>query len=474
MISPDLLLCIGDFCLQLDGKKVDEYLDYFIKSVEGDSQIHEKYNRSISCIKRRFPNRKCFKLNHAVEKATLSDLHQMKEAEYSSDCNADIRNIDAYLCEMYPHHVCSDTKIDGWIFTSVVRRHTDSVNANKVPLKQDALQGAYKQANEKYITLISDKFLQDAKSIELPVVNSERFEEMFSKMIDDSLADLRQLLWYDDTRVLEGYAIKQMGRIKDEIEQRNCELVEESCGSVLYQLYDRIVGLEQHYMRTDGHESYRAAISTLKTEYRAQCGKADIKLTERTLQKFLDEKSETEYRIRMEDHRLTEEICERRKEQIRLEQDRQIQNIICSYEDHKRTEECMRREVEVLFRKNIYERKENENITHEAAKEEDEKTNNNMCIELERRLDGKFKETERRKIQLEGRAEKEQWGRLETEIEERERELNVFDTRLEEFREKLSARQKREEEMQNELRHLINEIKIQNDTKKDPEITSKL
>ncbi|XP_053376331.1 guanylate-binding protein 5-like isoform X1 [Mercenaria mercenaria] len=392
--SPDLILCIRDFSLELNGKTEEEYLEDSLKSLEGNSEKVQKYNMSRSCIRKSFPRRMCFTFDRPAERTDLKRLDKLTKTSFSPDFMEDVRKYEKYLYERRPKSVYGVTTLDGFMLTSVTRCHIESVNSGMVPEVQDALQKACEQANEKQVINFDEKFRRELNDIKLPVLSFIKFEELCNSKAERLLTDLKQHLRCDDNKIFKKKAREQMAKIKDEIWQNNFELVDAHCTGKLFQLFSTVVGFEHKYNRIGGHENYRSAIKSFKAYYRFHCSEADQKLRERALQRFLDEKTEIESRIMTEDRRLTKEKEDRQKEQMRLEHERQRQESIRRYEERQREEEAMR-ERERMKQEEFY-----------RAQEQ-----NRRRIEKQARRDNARYQRQINRLKEENRDDRENWRR---------------------------------------------------------------
>ncbi|XP_053376332.1 guanylate-binding protein 6-like isoform X2 [Mercenaria mercenaria] len=207
--SPDLILCIRDFSLELNGKTEEEYLEDSLKSLEGNSEKVQKYNMSRSCIRKSFPRRMCFTFDRPAERTDLKRLDKLTKTSFSPDFMEDVRKYEKYLYERRPKSVYGVTTLDGFMLTSVTRCHIESVNSGMVPEVQDALQKACEQANEKQVINFDEKFRRELNDIKLPVLSFIKFEELCNSKAERLLTDLKQHLRCDDNKIFKKKARRE-------------------------------------------------------------------------------------------------------------------------------------------------------------------------------------------------------------------------------------------------------------------------
>ncbi|KAM7246235.1 hypothetical protein CapIbe_002533 [Capra ibex] len=141
---PDFVWTLRDFSLELilDGQPItaDKYLEYSLKLKQGNDKKIKNFNEPRLCIRKFFPEKKCFIFDPPAHRRCLSHLDQLQE----EDLNPEFREQIADFCFYILSHSKAKTlsggiTVNGPRLESLVLTYVSSISSGDLPCMESAV-----------------------------------------------------------------------------------------------------------------------------------------------------------------------------------------------------------------------------------------------------------------------------------------------------------------------------------------------
>ncbi|XP_053401590.1 guanylate-binding protein 1-like isoform X2 [Mercenaria mercenaria] len=425
LILPTFVLCLRDFSLVLekDGLEItpDEYLEDSLQLKCGNDISVMKYNRPRECIRKYFPKRKCFVFDRPGDRKTMQKLESVPFEKLSESFIEETELFLEYMYTCGPKVLISSKAVNGRMFVSLVENYVNAIRNGAVPDVDDAIMVVANIENERMASEAVQIFKEKIELIQLPILHTNNFEELYRDMQKAALANFRIESMFNAEK-FEKQAVSEMDELWEKIKTENLQLVREHCESLLQALYYEKVGEKMRsgeYKVAGGYPLYKLDIEAFKKDYMVNVKGIDGYEAQQVLIMFMDKEAEIESNIMLDDKKMTEEDRQRELERIHKEHQeaQEAQGMLFEnklYEEKERAEEHQRKMEE---ERNEYMKRQQEKMT--AIKNE---------FDAQRKLSEKQMEMMRAQNESERKSFQEQVSRLTEEHKRKELEnKNWFD-----------------------------------------------
>ncbi|XP_053391079.1 guanylate-binding protein 1-like [Mercenaria mercenaria] len=175
--------------------------------------------------------------------------------------------------------------------------------------------------NERMASEAVQIFKEKIELIQLPILHSNGFEELYRDMQKAALTNFRIESMFNAEK-FEKQAVSEMDELWGKIKTENLLLVREHCGSLLQALYYKKIGEKMRrgeYKVAGGYPLYKLDIEAFKKDYKANVKGIDGYEAQQVLIMFMDSEAEIESTIMLEDQKMTEEDRQRELDRIHTE-----------------------------------------------------------------------------------------------------------------------------------------------------------
>ncbi|XP_053390357.1 guanylate-binding protein 1-like [Mercenaria mercenaria] len=354
LILPTLVLCLRDFSLnmQISGKEYtpDEYLEYCLQLKPGNDGSTKRFNMPRESIRNYFPVRKCFVFDRPGDRNVMSKLETADINDLSKAFLQDTEMFVEYLHTCRPKVLLSSKPVNGPMFTSLLEAYLKAIRTGAVPDVDDAIMVVANKENERMATEAIETFKENVKIVQLPVLQTRRFSELYHEVKQASLSQFRQEAVFD-AEVHEKRAIDEMDKIWTELKNENLKMIRVYCEKELKQMYENVIGensKKNKYNVAGGYPLYKFDMDKLKRKYIVCMEDTDQYEALEVLRIFMEKEAEYESEIMLGDQKLTLEEKQREIERIHKEnknaQEKQQELFTRRMEEEKkRTEEHNKR-----------------------------------------------------------------------------------------------------------------------------------
>uniref|UniRef100_A0A2K6KGB3 Guanylate binding protein 2 n=1 Tax=Rhinopithecus bieti TaxID=61621 RepID=A0A2K6KGB3_RHIBE len=142
--SPAFVWTPRDFTLELevDGEPItaDDYLELSLKLRKGTDKKSKSFNDPRLCIRKFFPNRKCFIFDWPVQKKYLARLEQLKEEELNPDFIEQVAEFCSYiLSHSNVKTLSGGIPVNGPRLESLVLTYVNAISSGDLPCMENAV-----------------------------------------------------------------------------------------------------------------------------------------------------------------------------------------------------------------------------------------------------------------------------------------------------------------------------------------------
>ncbi|XP_053401589.1 guanylate-binding protein 1-like isoform X1 [Mercenaria mercenaria] len=325
LILPTFVLCLRDFSLVLekDGLEItpDEYLEDSLQLKCGNDISVMKYNRPRECIRKYFPKRKCFVFDRPGDRKTMQKLESVPFEKLSESFIEETELFLEYMYTCGPKVLISSKAVNGRMFVSLVENYVNAIRNGAVPDVDDAIMVVANIENERMASEAVQIFKEKIELIQLPILHTNNFEELYRDMQKAALANFRIESMFNAEK-FEKQAVSEMDELWEKIKTENLQLVREHCESLLQALYYEKVGEKMRsgeYKVAGGYPLYKLDIEAFKKDYMVNVKGIDGYEAQQVLIMFMDKEAEIESNIMLDDKKMTEEDRQRELDRIQTE-----------------------------------------------------------------------------------------------------------------------------------------------------------
>ncbi|KFV54792.1 Interferon-induced guanylate-binding protein 1, partial [Gavia stellata] len=152
LFFPAFVWAVRDFTLQLEmnGKEVsdDEYLENALKLKAGSSPEIQCYNQPRECIRRFFPDRKCFVFDQPATKRNLVCLEELQDNELDPDFQQQVEKFCSHIWEnSAPKTILGSRVITGNMLGKLAATYVEAIQSGAVPCLESAVLALAKIEN---------------------------------------------------------------------------------------------------------------------------------------------------------------------------------------------------------------------------------------------------------------------------------------------------------------------------------------
>ncbi|XP_012577589.1 PREDICTED: guanylate-binding protein 4 [Condylura cristata] len=370
---PDFVWAVRDFTLklELDGCPIteDEYLENALKLIKGLSTKLEMSNQPRECIRKFFPNRKCFVFDQPTSDTEL--LHYMEEV---SENQLDLNFQEQFqkFCSYIFTHVKAKTLREGITVSgnglrTLVVIYVDTINSGSIPCLENAVTTLAQLKNSEAVWKAADHYSQQmAQRVQFPTDTLQELLDLHAACEREAITIFMKHSFKDDKQEFQKMLLETTEKKKDDFLLQNEDASLKYCQAELRKLSE---SLRESISRgtfsvPGGHSLYLEAKNKIEQNYELVPRKG-VK-AKKVLQSFLQSQAPIEESILQADKALADgekaieaerakkEAAEQERELLKQKEKKQQQFIeaqkISFKENITQLQEKMEREKDELLR----------------------------------------------------------------------------------------------------------------------------
>ncbi|KAM9368070.1 guanylate-binding protein 1-like [Phaethornis superciliosus] len=359
---PTFVWLVRDFTLELDVDGVeiseDEYLEDALK-LRDESSENQDYNQTRECIRRFFPERKCFVFDLPAKKKELLHLDEVEDEKLEPEFLRQMEKFCSYIWEHAPvKRVPGGHIITGKLLGKLAASYVEVIRSGAVPCLESAVKALAKAENaaavEEAVRLYRELMEQRVK---LPTETLEELLELHAQCEREALELFMARAFQEDIHYAQAELMHQVEAVKEKFCKDNEEVSQDKCEAALRDLFqDLDKGISEGvYSVPGGYELFRAHQQALLDKYMALRGKG-VKAPA-VLHKFLQSRQSLSQSILNTDLSLTQMEKEKKIEEEqnkRAEEERELQRKKDAEEKMKLQDQLRSKEEhELQLKKNL-------------------------------------------------------------------------------------------------------------------------
>ncbi|XP_065762202.1 guanylate-binding protein 1-like [Muntiacus reevesi] len=322
---PDFVWTLRDFSLELeaDGQPItaDEYLEKSLKLKQGNDKKTKTFNEPRLCIRKFFPEKKCFIFDRPAHRKHLIHLEQLQE----EDLNPEFREQVADFCCYILSHSKAKTlsggiTVNGPRLQSLVQTYVNAISSGDLPCMENAV-----------LTLAETENLA---AVQKAIAHYDQQMGQKLKLLTETLQELLDLHRASEKEAIEVFmknSFKDVNQVfqkklADELEakrhdfcRQNMKASSDYCmaliDDIFHPLYEDVK--QGTFSKPGGYYLFIKKMNEPKDKYH-QVPRKGVQ-TEETLRKYLGSKEGVADALRQTDQSLTEKEEETEVERIKSE-----------------------------------------------------------------------------------------------------------------------------------------------------------
>ncbi|XP_016066818.1 PREDICTED: guanylate-binding protein 1-like [Miniopterus natalensis] len=322
---PDFVWTLRDFSLvlEVDGQSIspDEYLQNSLKLKHGTTDKDKKFNLPRLCIRKFFPNKKCFIFDRPTHRKKLSELETMHDDELDSEFVQQAADFCSYIFSSSKVKTLSGgIQVNGPRLESLVLTYVNAISSGDLPCMENAVLALAQIENSAAVQKAIDHYdRQMGEKVQLPTETLQELldlhraseKEAIEVFMKNSFKDVDQLFQKDLGAQLEK-------RLEDFCKQ-NKKASSDRCSALLKDIFSSLEeDIKQGvYSKPGGYRLFIQVMKELKEKYYQEPRKGIQ--SEEVLQTYLKSKESVTDAILQTDQTLKEKEKEIEVQRVKTE-----------------------------------------------------------------------------------------------------------------------------------------------------------
>uniref|UniRef100_A0A8D1UI10 Guanylate binding protein 1, interferon-inducible n=1 Tax=Sus scrofa TaxID=9823 RepID=A0A8D1UI10_PIG len=324
---PDFVWTLRDFSLELEANSEpiisDEYLENSLKLRQGNDKKTKSFNETRLCIRKFFPEKKCFIFDRPAQRKYLVHLEQLPEEDVDPEFREQVEEFCSYILSHSKVKTLSGgITVNGPRLETLVLTFVNAISSGDLPCMENAVLALAEIENSAAVQkAIAHYEQQMAEKLQLPT---------------ETLKELLDLHRASEKEAIEGFMTKSFKDV-DQVFQKKLmvHFCKYSLLTHVWVLYEDVK--QGTFSKPGGFRLFIRKRQELKNKY-YQAPRKGIQ-AEETLKKYLDSRVDLDDALLQTDLSLTEEEKETEVERVMSEY-AEVANKVLE-EMHKKNEEMM-------------------------------------------------------------------------------------------------------------------------------------
>ncbi|XFF75941.1 hypothetical protein AB1E18_002160 [Capra hircus] len=353
---PDFVWTLRDFSLQLeaDGQPItaDEYLENSLKLKQGNDTKTKHFNEPRLCIRKFFPEKKCFIFDRPAHRKYLIHLEQLQE----EDLNPEFREQVADFCFYILSHSKAKTlsggiTVNGPRLESLVLTYVNSISSGDLPCMESAVLALAEIENLAAVQkAIAHYDEQMGQKLKLPTETLQELLDLHRATEKKAIEVFMKHSFKDEDQVFQKTLGNKLEAKRDDFCKQNMKASSDYCMALIQDifcpLYEDVK--QGTFSKPGGYYLFIKKMNELKDKYHQVPGKGVQ--AEETLSKYLDSKEGVADALLQTDQSLTEKEKEIEVERMKSEAAEAANKML---EEMQKKNEQMMREKEASYQEHV-------------------------------------------------------------------------------------------------------------------------
>ncbi|KAM6217087.1 guanylate-binding protein 2-like [Rhynchocyon petersi] len=322
---PDFVWTVRDFYLDLDvnGQSItaDQYLENSLKLIPGTDQKAKNFNLSRLCIRKFFPNKKCFIFDRPAHRKKLASLQTLHDDELEPEFLQQVREFCSFIFSQSKIKTLSGgIKVNGPRLESLVLTYVNAISSGGLPCMENAVLALAQIENTAAVKKAVAHYEQQMnKKVQLPTETLQELLDLHKDSEREAIEVFMKNSFQDVDYLFQKELANLIKQKLDDFCRRNWRVSTDCCSALLQNLFSPLEEEVKQgiYSKPGGYRLFLQKINELKTVY-LQTPKKGIQ-AEEILQEYLRSKDSMMDAILQTDQTLTEKEKEIEVERVKAE-----------------------------------------------------------------------------------------------------------------------------------------------------------
>uniref|UniRef100_A0A0P6J4D1 Interferon-induced guanylate-binding protein 1 n=1 Tax=Heterocephalus glaber TaxID=10181 RepID=A0A0P6J4D1_HETGA len=353
---PDFVWTLRDFCLELelDGQTIsaDAYLENSLKLKQGTSQKEKNFNLPRLCIRKFFPEKKCFVFNRPSHQKKLAKLEMLHDDELDSEFVQQVTEFCSYIFSSSKIKTLpGGIEVNGPRLETLVLTYLSAISSGDLPCMENAVLALAQIENSAAVQKALAHYDQQmGQKVQLPTDNLQELLELHRACEREAIEIFIKHSFKDVDQIFQKELAAQLEKKRDDFYKQNMKASSDRCSALLQDIFSPLEEEVKQgvYSKPGGYRLLIQKVEDLKKKYQEEPRKGIQ--AEEVLQKYLQSKEDVTNAILQTDQTLTEKERQIEVERVKAESARATAKML---EDMNREKEQMMQEKEKSYQEHI-------------------------------------------------------------------------------------------------------------------------
>ncbi|XP_059544923.1 guanylate-binding protein 1-like [Myotis daubentonii] len=322
---PDFVWTLRDFALELEvnGQPIsaDEYLENSLKLKKGTSSKDKNYNLPRLCIRKFFPEKKCFIFDRPTHRKKLGQLETMHDDELDPEFVQQAADFCSYIFSKSKVKTLSGgIQVNGPRLETLVLTYVDAISSGDLPCMENAILALAQIENSAAVQkAIAHYDQQMSEKVELPSETLQELLDLHMASEKEAIEVFMKNSFKDVDHLFQKELAEKLEKRRDDFCKENMKASSDRCSALLKDIFHSLEeDIKQGvYSKPGGYHLLMQTVNELKKKYLQEPRKGIQ--SEEVLHAYLSSKESVIDAILQTDQNLTEKEKEIEVQRVKAE-----------------------------------------------------------------------------------------------------------------------------------------------------------
>uniref|UniRef100_A0A8D1QHH5 Guanylate binding protein 1, interferon-inducible n=1 Tax=Sus scrofa TaxID=9823 RepID=A0A8D1QHH5_PIG len=322
---PDFVWTLRDFSLELEANSepiiADEYLENSLKLRQGNDKKTKSFNAPRLCIRKFFPEKKCFIFDRPAQRKYLVHLEQLPEEDVDPEFREQVEEFCSYILSHSKVKTLSGgITVNGPRLETLVLTFVNTISSGDLPCMENAVLALAEIENSAAVQkAIAHYEQQMAEKLQLPTETLKELLDLHRDVEKEAIDIFMKNSFKDEENVFQKELATKLDKKRDEFCDQNVKASSERCSALIKEIFSPLEeGVKQGlYSKSGGYRLYVEKKEELKIKY-LETPRKGLQ-AEEILQEYLKSKESVGEAILQTDQTLSEKEKQIEVERVRAE-----------------------------------------------------------------------------------------------------------------------------------------------------------
>ncbi|KAK7811059.1 hypothetical protein U0070_010218, partial [Myodes glareolus] len=240
---PVFVWTLRDFSLELEinGKPVtpDEYLENSLALIKETDKTPKNLNESRKCIRKFFPEKKCFVFDRPADKTYLSKLETITEGDLSKEFVEQVGEFTSYIFSSAKVKTLSGgLKVDGPRLQSLVVTYVNAIRSGELPCMENAVLALAQIENSAAVQKAIEHYEEQIKQkVQLPTETLQELLDFLRPIEREALEVFMKNSFKDVDQMFQKELKDLLDARQDAVVKKNIDVSSAHCSDLLQDIF---------------------------------------------------------------------------------------------------------------------------------------------------------------------------------------------------------------------------------------------